>query len=124
MQKRKAIAKAAYAFGSGVFLGFGAGVALRASFPKSAQIAVLLLEKLGFDLADILLMVWDPEKRIQERALPPPRSAEVEINAEILPPRPPARSPVKKRRKPVATKMTARVAVSNPRRRPAALSSR
>ncbi len=57
---------------------FAAGVAVGARWPHSTHILALLLEKLGFDLSEIVLGFWNPEEReraAMERQLPaPPRA--------------------------------------------------
>ncbi len=56
---------------------FAAGVAVGARWPHSTHILGLLMEKLGFDLSEILFMCWDPEARERaelERQLPAPHA--------------------------------------------------
>jgi hypothetical protein len=43
-------------------LAFGAGVAVGAHFSRSGRILGFVLEKLGFQLGDVLVQIWDPEK--------------------------------------------------------------
>lgn len=56
-------------------LAFGAGIAIGARWPHSTHLLGLLLEKLGFDMSDIVLAFWDPEAKeraARERPLPLP----------------------------------------------------
>ncbi|MFZ0708934.1 MAG: hypothetical protein WAM53_02740 [Terrimicrobiaceae bacterium] len=43
-------------------LAFGAGVAVGAQFSRSGRILGFILEKLGFQLGDVLVQLWDPEE--------------------------------------------------------------
>ena len=43
-------------------LAFGAGVAVGAQFSRSGRILGFVLEKLGFQLGDVLVQMWDPEE--------------------------------------------------------------
>jgi hypothetical protein len=43
-------------------LAFGAGVAVGAHFSRSGRILGFILEKLGFQLGDVLVQMWDPEE--------------------------------------------------------------
>jgi hypothetical protein len=45
-------------------LAFGAGVAVGASWPKAGNIVGYLLQRLGFEITDLALWVWDPEKSL------------------------------------------------------------
>lgn len=45
-------------------LAFGAGVAVGASWPRAGNIVGYLLQRLGFELTDLALWVWDPEKSL------------------------------------------------------------
>ena len=42
-------------------LAFGAGVAVGCKFSRSSRFVTGILEKLGFDLTEIALDMWDPE---------------------------------------------------------------
>ena len=50
-------------------LAFGAGVAVGANFPRAGNFIGCLLQRLGFELTDLTLWMWDPE-----RSLAPDRS--------------------------------------------------
>jgi len=53
---------------------FAAGVAVGGRWPHSTHVLGLLLEKLGFDVTDLLFMIWDPEAKdraAMERELRP-----------------------------------------------------
>lgn len=55
---------------------FAAGIAVGARWPHSTHVLALLLEKLGFDLSEIVLGFWNPEEREREaiaRQLPAPQ---------------------------------------------------
>jgi hypothetical protein len=41
---------------------FGAGVAVGANWPKASNIVGYILNRLGFELADLAIWMWDPEK--------------------------------------------------------------
>jgi hypothetical protein len=41
---------------------FGAGVAVGANWPKASNIVGYILNRLGFELADLAVWMWDPEK--------------------------------------------------------------
>jgi hypothetical protein len=45
-------------------LAFGAGVAVGASWPRAGNIVGYLLQRLGFEITDLALWVWDPEKSL------------------------------------------------------------
>ncbi len=64
-----------FAFGAGIAVGFGAGIAVRTSLPRATELAGLILEKLGFEIADIFLALWDPEGAANQALLPPPQTA-------------------------------------------------
>ena len=52
---------------------FAAGIAVGARWPHSTHVLGLLMEKLGFDVSDLLFMFWDPEakdRKTLERQLP------------------------------------------------------
>jgi hypothetical protein len=45
-------------------LAFGAGVAVGANWPRAGNLLGYLLQRLGFELTDLTLWMWDPEKSI------------------------------------------------------------
>jgi hypothetical protein len=45
-------------------LAFGAGVAVGANWPRAGNIVGYLLQRLGFELTDLTLWLWDPEKSL------------------------------------------------------------
>jgi hypothetical protein len=49
-------------------LAFGAGVAVGANWPRAGNILGYLLQRLGFELTDLTLWMWDPEKSIVDEA--------------------------------------------------------
>jgi hypothetical protein len=51
-------------------LAFGAGVAVGANWPRAGNIVGYLLQRLGFELTDLTLWIWDPEKSVIEGAKP------------------------------------------------------
>ncbi len=56
---------------------FAAGIAVGARWPHSTHVLGLLLDKLGFDVTDLLFMFWDPEAKdraAMERELLPARA--------------------------------------------------
>ncbi len=53
-------------------LAFGAGVAVGANWPRAGNIVGYLLQRLGFELTDLTLWMWDPEKSIVRSAKPLP----------------------------------------------------
>ena len=44
------------------FCAFGAGVAVGANWPRTSNFIGNFLQRLGFELTDLVLWVWDPEK--------------------------------------------------------------
>jgi hypothetical protein len=48
----------------GGLLAFGAGVAVGASWPRAGNLVGYLLQRLGFELTDLTLWIWDPEKSL------------------------------------------------------------
>jgi hypothetical protein len=48
----------------GGLLAFGAGVAVGASWPRAGNMVGYLLQRLGFELTDLTLWIWDPEKSL------------------------------------------------------------
>ena len=52
---------------SGQLLAFGAGVAVGANWPRASNFVGFILQRLGFELTDLALWMWDPEKSIAER---------------------------------------------------------
>jgi hypothetical protein len=51
-------------------LAFGAGVAVGASWPRAGNIVGYLLQRLGFELTDLTLWIWDPEKSVVQAPEP------------------------------------------------------
>jgi hypothetical protein len=49
-------------------LAFGAGVAVGANWPRAGNILGYLLQRLGIELTDLTLWMWDPEKSIADEA--------------------------------------------------------
>jgi hypothetical protein len=45
-------------------LAFGAGVAVGANFPRAGNFLGCLLQRLGFELTDLTLWMWDPERSL------------------------------------------------------------
>jgi hypothetical protein len=43
-------------------LAFGAGVAVGANWPRASNFVGFVLQRLGFELTDLALWMWDPEK--------------------------------------------------------------
>jgi hypothetical protein len=52
-------------------LAFGAGVAVGANWPRAGNIVGYLLQRLGFELTDLTLWLWDPEKSLIDVPEPP-----------------------------------------------------
>jgi hypothetical protein len=51
-------------------LAFGAGVAVGANWPRAGNLVGYLLQRLGFELTDLTLWLWDPEKSLVEAPEP------------------------------------------------------
>jgi hypothetical protein len=51
-------------------LAFGAGVAVGANFPRAGNIVGYILQRLGFELTNLTLWMWDPEKSVVQEAKP------------------------------------------------------
>jgi hypothetical protein len=51
-------------------LAFGAGVAVGANWPRAGNFLGYLLQRLGFELTDLTLWIWDPEKSVVDGAKP------------------------------------------------------
>lgn len=69
MSKRLVISTGVAAFAAGIMVG--------ARWPHSTHLFALLLDKLGFDISDLLFTLWDPEGRERvefERQLPAPQA--------------------------------------------------
>jgi len=45
-------------------LAFGAGVAVGANWPRASNFVAFILQRLGFELTDLALWMWDPEKSL------------------------------------------------------------
>ncbi len=50
-------------------LAFGAGVAVGANWPRAGNIVGYILQRLGFELTDLTLWMWDPEKLTDQAEL-------------------------------------------------------
>jgi hypothetical protein len=120
MPKRSLIPNRFFAFGAGVAVGFGAGIAVRTSLPRATELAGLILEKLGFEVADIFLALWDPEGAANQALLPAPqappaakaaRAAKVVRSAKVVSP------PKKKPKNPAARRNAKPMAFAALRRR-------
>jgi hypothetical protein len=83
-----------HAFGIGMAVGFGAGFAMRVFWPGATSFAEAVLSKLGFEVGDIFLALWNPEEAINPT---------LQIKAK--------RAPVKRK---VARKATAASPVASP----------
>jgi hypothetical protein len=69
-------------------LAFGAGVAVGANWPRAGNIVGYLLQRLGFELTDLTLWLWDPEKSLVEAPEPhriPRRKVKKRVRAPELP---------------------------------------
>jgi hypothetical protein len=55
-------------------LAFGAGVAVGANFPRAGNFLGCLLQRLGFELTDLTLWMWDPERSLADTSGKPMRS--------------------------------------------------
>lgn len=53
-----------HAFGMGMAVGFGAGFAMKVFWPGATSFAEAVLNKLGFEVGDIFLALWNPEQAI------------------------------------------------------------
>jgi hypothetical protein len=63
------MAKQEVAFpGFSVLLAFGAGVAVGANWPRASNFVGFILQRLGFELTDLALWMWDPEKSLAREA--------------------------------------------------------
>ena len=49
-------------------LAFGAGVAVGANWPRASNFVGFVLQRLGFELTDLALWMWDPEKSLAREA--------------------------------------------------------
>jgi hypothetical protein len=68
-------------------LAFGAGVAVGASWPRAGNILGYLLQRLGFELTDLTLWLWDPEKSVVQAPEPlrvPRRKVKKRVQAPEL----------------------------------------
>jgi hypothetical protein len=50
-------------------LAFGAGVAVGSNWPRAGNIVGHILQRLGFELTDLSLWLWDPEKSEEKNGL-------------------------------------------------------
>ncbi len=60
-----------FTFGTGIVVGLGAAFAMRATMPRATEMVGLMLQKMGFELGDMLLALWDPEATYQQTAALP-----------------------------------------------------
>jgi hypothetical protein len=60
-----------FTFGTGIIVGLGAAFAMRATMPRATEFVGLMLQKMGFELGDMLLALWDPEATYQQTAALP-----------------------------------------------------
>jgi hypothetical protein len=67
MVRRNLLKTILYALGTGIAIGFGAGMAIRFSMPRTSEMVLLIMEKLGFDVTDILLHIVDPGESSSSR---------------------------------------------------------
>jgi hypothetical protein len=58
-----------FTFGTGLLIGMGAAMGMRATMPRATEVVGLMMQKMGFEIGDILLALWDPEA--QQAALVP-----------------------------------------------------
>jgi hypothetical protein len=65
-------------------LAFGAGVAVGANFPRAGNFLGCLLQRLGFELTDLTLWMWDPERSLADTSGKPMRSKSKERKALAL----------------------------------------
>jgi hypothetical protein len=49
-------------------LAFGMGVAVGANWPRASNFVGFILQRLGFELTDLALWMWDPEKSLAREA--------------------------------------------------------
>jgi hypothetical protein len=64
---------------------FGAGVAVGANWPKASNIVGYILNRLGFELADLAVWMWDPEKTaILNQEIRPALPARSKKKAKVL----------------------------------------
>src|ERR1700722_3386816 len=66
-------------------LAFGAGVAVGANWPKAGNLVGYLLQRLGFELTDLTLWIWDPEKSVIREAKPKRMAAKKKAQRPQLP---------------------------------------
>jgi hypothetical protein len=86
-------------------LAFGAGVAVGANWPRAGNIVGYLLQRLGFELTDLTLWMWDPEKSIID-APEPRRAPRRKVRKRIEVPQLPEGAPVLNKRGRRAKKRT------------------
>jgi hypothetical protein len=68
-------------------LAFGAGVAVGANWPRAGNIVGYLLQRLGFEVTDLTLWLWDPEKSMVQAPEPlrvPRRKVKKRVQAPEL----------------------------------------
>lgn len=109
------------AFGMGIAVGFGAGIAMKIFLPGVTSLAEAILNKLGFELGDLFLSAWNPEERA---------AAPLQLKAMRRAPQEKPRrkltitAPAAKSRKPVAKKSSAPIAPKGQRTPKTARSSK
>jgi hypothetical protein len=66
-------------------LAFGAGVAVGANWPRAGNMVGYLLQRLGFELTDLTLWIWDPEKSVIQEAKSKRITAKKKAQTPLLP---------------------------------------
>jgi hypothetical protein len=67
-------------------LAFGAGVAVGANWPRAGNIVGYILQRLGFELTDLTLWIWDPEKSVVQTP-EPRRLPRRKVRRRVQPPK-------------------------------------
>jgi hypothetical protein len=65
-------------------LAFGAGVAVGANWPRTSNFIGFILQRLGFELTDLALWMWDPEKSLAQDDKSTPVKQRKLIKAQAL----------------------------------------
>jgi hypothetical protein len=79
---------------------FGAGVAVGANWPRASNIVGFILQRLGFELTDLALWMWDPEKSAVLSAETTPVEAKAKrAQARLLPASKPPKRKMRSRSK-------------------------
>jgi hypothetical protein len=76
-------------------LAFGAGVAVGANWPRAGNFLGCLLQRLGFELTDLTLWMWDPEKPMIQEA----KSKRAAVRKRARRPQLPEKDPFQTRRR-------------------------